>query len=213
MKAHRVFDSLLTLDVVVWTALIGGYVEHGVGDVVICYLKQMFLNGISPSPITLIFSLNACNSSGAIDTSKQVHMDILKMGYESDLIAGNALVGMYARCGSFIEACLVFDTLQVQYVVTWNILISACINFGFEEAICCMEEMVLEGVLPNWITYSCTLKCCSRLGAIERGCTIHIQAVKEGTDKDYTIGNVLLNLYAKYGSLSNARKVLNAMPS
>ncbi|KAI5076826.1 hypothetical protein GOP47_0008891 [Adiantum capillus-veneris] len=212
IEAHSVFNSLLTRDVVSWTALLGGYVEFGLGEAALHYLEQMFLDGISPNPVTLICSLKACNSSLASDIGKQVHMDILKMGYESDLTVGNALVDMYARCASFVEAWWVFDTLPVRNVVTWNILITACTDSEFDEkAAHCIEQMALEGVLPSSITLCCTLKCCSRIGAIERGRTIHIRAVKEGIDGDYAVGNALLSLYAKCGLFLDARKVLDEM--
>lgn len=214
-EAHSVFDGLVTRDVVTWTALLGGYVEHGLGEIALLqYLEQMLLDGVSPNPITLTCSLNACSSRRAIDAGRQVHMEILKTGYESELSVGNALVDMYVGCGLFGEALRVFDALLVRNVVTWNILITAYIDSGVDaEALLCWEQMVFEGVLPNSVTFNCLLKCCSRIGAIELGRMIHTQVVKEGMDTDYAAGNTILSLYAKCGLLSDARKVLRDLPN
>eukprot|EP00250_Pteridium_aquilinum_P015628 c22679_g16_i1 orf=118-1854(+) len=93
-EVHGVFDNLFTRDVVAWTALLGGYVEHGLGEVALNYLEQMLLDGISPNPITLICCLKACSSRRAVDTGRQLHIGITMKAYESDPSVGNALVDM-----------------------------------------------------------------------------------------------------------------------
>lgn len=212
-EAQSVFDKLLARDVVAWTALLGGYVEHGLGEVTLNYLEQMLLDGISPNPITFICCLKACSSRTTIDTGRHLHIEITMKAYESDPSLGNALVDMYAKCGSFSEACQVFDMLPVRNVVTWNTLITACTESGLdEEALDCIEQMELEGVLPNVITFSCSLKCCSRIGAMKRGRILHTTIVKQGFERDSTMCNAIVDLYASCALLLDARKVLDGMP-
>jgi pentatricopeptide repeat protein len=44
-------------------------------------------------------------------------------GCESDVIVGNSLVDMYAKCGSMEDAWRVFNTMPSQNVVTWSAMI------------------------------------------------------------------------------------------
>ncbi|MCO5549177.1 hypothetical protein L7F22_002643 [Adiantum nelumboides] len=61
------------------------------------------------------------------------------------------------------------------------------------EAFNCLEQMQLEGVLPNTATFVCSLNACSSLKAGEEGQAIHLEIVKRGLlaadlFNDYVLG-------------------------
>ena len=56
-RAKDVFDELFVRDVVTWTALIAGYVQHGYGDEALKCLEKMRRNRISPNSNTLSLDL------------------------------------------------------------------------------------------------------------------------------------------------------------
>ena len=61
---------------------------------------------------------------------------------EKDIVLGNGLIDMYARCGSIEDACNVFNNLEVRDVVSWTALISGYALHGLgEEALACFEQM------------------------------------------------------------------------
>ena len=121
-KAHHVLISLPVRDVVIWTtALIGGgYVQHERCEEALLCFEKMRLEGVSPNSYTFTCSLKACASIGAIYVGKEIHAEISKQGLllKGDLVLGNALIDMYAKCGLLRKAKDVFDELLVQDVVT-----------------------------------------------------------------------------------------------
>eukprot|EP00250_Pteridium_aquilinum_P020973 c24999_g5_i1 orf=421-1284(+) len=88
-KAQQVFGELPARDVVVWTALIGGYVEHEHGEEALECFAQMQLEGFPPNAVTFVCSLKACGSIGSIDRGLRIHAEIEKKG----LLGGDVFVG------------------------------------------------------------------------------------------------------------------------
>eukprot|EP00250_Pteridium_aquilinum_P027424 c34901_g1_i1 orf=2-265(+) len=74
--AQQVFDTFLVRDVVLWTVLIAGYAEHGLGEKAIQCLEQMQIEGVFPNAVTIVCSLKACNSIGSTHKGQQLHVEI-----------------------------------------------------------------------------------------------------------------------------------------
>ena len=73
----------------------------------------------------------------------------------------------------------------------------------YESALEFLKQMQLEGITPDIITYACSLKACSNIRAIQKGREIHCVIEKASfVDRKSVIGNVLVNMYAKNGSLN-----------
>eukprot|EP00250_Pteridium_aquilinum_P021033 c25013_g3_i1 orf=1-216(+) len=71
---------------------------------------------------------------------------------------------MYAKCGAFIKAQEVFDSLTVRDVVSWTALILGYAQHEFgQEALKCYEQMQLEGLRPDALTSACVLKACGSI--------------------------------------------------
>eukprot|EP00250_Pteridium_aquilinum_P019611 c24491_g7_i3 orf=3-323(+) len=105
---------------------------------------------------------------------------------------------MYAKCGALKKGRQVFDELPVRNVVSWTALISGCAENGLgEEGLKCWEQMCLEGVSPNAVTFVCSLKNCCIVGALEKGLEIHIAIAEEGLEEDAFICSALVDMYAK----------------
>eukprot|EP00250_Pteridium_aquilinum_P004821 c15019_g1_i1 orf=717-1295(+) len=97
-KATQVFDRLEGQDVVSWTALITGYVEHGHGKDALHSFELMQQEGIYLDDVTFLCSLKACASVGVIDKGWKIHSMVVKSGLERQPLIGNTLVDMYAKC-------------------------------------------------------------------------------------------------------------------
>ncbi len=57
------------------------------------------------------------------------------------------------------------------------------------------------------------LKACASVGAIEEGRCVHRQIIQSGLESDVFVGNSLVDMYAKCGSMEDAWRVFNKMPS
>ncbi len=82
-----------------------------------------------------------------------------------------------------------------------------------QEALELFEKMQQEGVQPDSVTFAGVLNACASILALEEGRCVHQQIVEFGWDSDVFVGNSLVDMYAKGGSIEDAWRVFNKMPS
>jgi hypothetical protein len=66
-----------------------------------------------------------------------------------------------------------------------------------------------EGVKPDKVTFNTALNACASLAVLDKGKRVHACIVKAGLEKDVSVGNVLVDMYSKSGSLQDARQAFD----
>ncbi|KAI5075904.1 hypothetical protein GOP47_0009980 [Adiantum capillus-veneris] len=214
-KAQEVFNKLPVHDVVSWTTLITGYIECGHGKEALKCLENMQSAGMLPDALTFVCGLKACGNMGVPKKIQELHADIERRGLLSNnLFVGSALIDMYAKCGFLVEAQRVFDKLEVHDdVVLWNTLISGYIARGQNKiALNVFQQMKLQDVAPDGVTFVQTLKACSNLGSLSKGQEIHTEVARKGLLERYALlGSTLVDMYMKCDSLMKAQEVFDKL--
>ncbi|XP_057830827.2 pentatricopeptide repeat-containing protein At2g03880, mitochondrial-like [Cryptomeria japonica] len=211
-KARELFDKMPQRNVVSWNAMIAGYVLIGFVEKALETFKQMQLAGIKPNSTTFASILPACAKMGALEEGMEIHQSIKARGISSDLAVKTALVDMYAKCGSTDKAYEVFDKMPQRDVVSWNAMIAGYVQNGFvEKALGTFKQMQLAAVKPNSTTFASILPACAKMGALEQGMDIHQSIMEGGLLSDSIVGNALLDMYAKCGSIDKARELFDKM--
>ena len=207
-----VFDSMKGRDLITWNVMIGAYAGSGRGvEAYDLYLK-MKEEGFQPNAVTYMSLLNDCASTGALEWVKEVHRHVLEGGLESDVRVGNALIHMYAKCGSIEDAAVVFDRMKGQDIITWNVMIGAYAGSGRGvEAYDLYLKMKEEGFQPDAVTYMSLLNNCASTGALEWVKDAHRHILEDGYESDVRVGNALIHMYAKCGSIEDAAVVFDSM--
>lgn len=212
VDARQLFDSMCVRDTFTWDMMLTGYARHGQAVEAFKLYEQMQLEGLTPDRMTFTNVVNVCASLLDLTKGKRVHADILKSGVQSDLILDNNLVSMYARCGSMMDACEVFEKMTTRDVITWTAIINGFIEQGrFEEAVKGLSRMQREGKRPDSITFLTILRGCSSIAALDCGKRIHAQIVECGFESDVRVGNALLSMFVRCSSLKDARQVFDQM--
>lgn len=214
-QANGVFDELSHQDVVSWNVLVAGYAQHGHGEKAINSFHRMQQEGLFPDEVTFACVLKACAGLRAAEKGKEIHAGIVtRDSFRNNIVLGNALLDMYAKCGALPKARQVFDELPVRDVVSWNALIAGhCQHEYNQEAMECFERMKGEGLSPDVMTFGCLLKACGSLKATEKGEEIHAEISAKGfLRKSAVLGNALVDMYAKCGALEKAEQVLCKLP-
>ncbi|KAJ7297813.1 hypothetical protein O6H91_Y035300 [Diphasiastrum complanatum] len=211
-NAHKVFDRMHEREVVSWNAMISGYAQQGLGKEALDLYEQMKEEGVQPDNVTYVVLLKACASIAALEQGKKLHSDIIKSGFESDVIVGSTLVDMYAKCGRIEDARQVFNNMHEQDLVSWTAIIAGYAQQGLgKEALDLYERMKHEGVQPDIVTYVVLLKACGSIAALEQGKQLHSDIIKRGFESDVIVGSTLVDMYAKCGCIEDARQVFNNM--
>lgn len=168
--ARKGFDYLREPDIVLWTSMIGGYVQNGENEASLTLYCRMQREGMMPNELTMASVLKACSSLSAFEQGRQIHARTIKYGFSLEVPIGSALSTMYAKCGNLEDGNLVFRRMPMRDTVSWNAMISGLSQNGRgTEALELFEEMRLEGAKPDYITFVNVLSACSHMGLVERG--------------------------------------------
>jgi pentatricopeptide repeat protein len=210
--ARKLFDEMPSKDMVTWTALISGYSQNDRAEDALVLFPQMLRLGLQPNQFTLSSLLKASGARPNDKHGQQIHAFCLKCGYDSNVYVGSSLVDMYARFGLMDEAQLVFDRLVSKNEVSWNALIAGHARKGEgKHALSMFREMQREDFKPTQFTYSSVFSLCASTGSLEQGKWIHAHVIKSGGKLVSYVGNTLLDMYAKSGSIEDAKKVFDRL--
>eukprot|EP01018_Ginkgo_biloba_P017290 Gb_15235 [translate_table: standard] len=211
--AGRVFNKILKPDMVSWTAMIAGYAQNEYGEEALELFCQMQLADMKPNQFTFASVLKACVSLTAREQGRQVHAQIIKTRYDSDVFVASALIDMYVNCGEMENALKEFDKMPERDMVSWTAMIARCAQNGkSKEALKIFCQMQQAGMKPNQFTFASVLNACASLEALEKGKQVHSQLTQIGCEPDVFVGSALVDLYAKCGSIEDARKVFDKLP-
>eukprot|EP01018_Ginkgo_biloba_P037025 Gb_10985 [translate_table: standard] len=210
--ALKLFQEIFEPDAVSWTTIIGGYVQIGQGAEALHLFQQMRLAGVKPEPNTFASVLTVCANSAALKQGMEIHEEIFRGGFQSNVFVQSALVDMYAKCGRIEKALEVFDKMQQPNVVSWTAIIAGCVHNGQGvEALQLYRQMKQVGVKPEPNTFASVLPACANLAALEHGMEIHQDILKSGFLPDVFVENALIDMYAKCGSIEKSRAVFDKM--
>jgi pentatricopeptide repeat protein len=210
--ARKLFDRISCRDMVTWTALIAGYSQNDRSEDALLLFPQMLRVGLQPNQFTLSSLLKASGAGPNHRHGQHVHAFSFKYGYVSNVYVGSALVDMYARFDYMDDARLIFDGLASKNEVSWNALIAGHARKGQgEHALSLFREMQREDLNPTQFTYSSVFSACASSGSLEQGKWVHAHMTKSGGKLVAFAGNTLLDMYAKSGSIEDAKKIFDRL--
>lgn len=246
--ARHVFDRLMERDVVSWNVMLAGYAQQGQGNQVLHMYRQMLEDGISATDRTFVSLLQGLGGVAEVEgavpwegvslkleslsVAKAIHAEVKRKGYEVDLFVGSALIGMFAKCGSMVDAEHVFDALSRETIVTWNVMLAAYAQQDEAAKALQLYEQLYEqlqsgGICPNARTLACALRACGTIAeqeeavstdglwlkvkCLQKGRAMHAEAEVRGLTADLFVASGLVSMYAKCGSVSSAERVFESM--
>lgn len=149
--ARLVFDRMLERDIVSWNSLIAGYSQGGLYlECKELYREILGSRELRPNAVTVVSVLQACGQSKDLAFGIEVHRYVNESGIEMDISLCNALVALYAKCGSMDYARQLFEGLKVKDEVTYGSMISGYMAHGFlDNAMDLFHKMEKPG-LSTW---------------------------------------------------------------
>ncbi|ONK75053.1 uncharacterized protein A4U43_C03F12830 [Asparagus officinalis] len=198
-------------NVVVWTAMVAGYVQNSMFDKGLNVFRLMNAENVRPNEVTTVSVLPACNGDIWLDSGRSVHGFAIKEGFNLYTTVVNALVAMYGKCGDLQVARYLFDEMIHRTLVSWNTMI-AVYEQGNEgtKAIELFRSMI-KSVKFNAVTLVSVISACATLGAQDIGKWVHDLATSRGLETDIRITNALIDMYSKCGNLDLAQKIFNSI--
>ncbi|KVE08300.1 Pentatricopeptide repeat-containing protein, partial [Cynara cardunculus var. scolymus] len=184
-------------DVFLWNAVINCYAQIGEFHNALECLQRLRVEGNVPSRFTMTGILSVLTLKGNLHNEKAVHG--LVIGYFSGVAVCNALIDMYEKCKSFLDALDIFELMPIKDIYSWNSITGVHQQYVFR---------------PNIVTVTTVLLACSHLAALRHGKEIHGYMITKGLGKDGDdtyINNVVMDMCDKCGSMRKAQLVFDHM--
>ncbi|KAG6732221.1 hypothetical protein I3842_01G166300 [Carya illinoinensis] len=212
--ARMIFNETDEKDLVCWSAMISGYAESDHPQEALKLFREMQALGIQPDEVTMLSVISACAHLGGLDHAKWIHLYVDKNGFGGALPVNNALIDMYAKCGSLERARWVFEKMPRKNVISWTTMISAYAMHGdASNALSLFYQMKDTKIEPNGITFIGALYACSHVGLVKEGRKIFSSMINEHniTPKHEHFG-CMVDLFGRANLLREALEVIETMP-
>ncbi|XP_068663084.1 putative pentatricopeptide repeat-containing protein At1g56570 [Aristolochia californica] len=209
--ACNIFERMEEKTPVSWTTMIAGYTRWGEGYEGIRAFQRMLQDGTELNPFNCSIAIKACASVESVFLGKQIHAAATTSGLDSNLIVANSLVDMYCRCMSLSEAKQYFDRMRNRDLVSWNTIISGFGRYSFHESLQLFSEMAVHDMKPNCFTFTSITASCGDLAVLHCGQQVHGGIIRRGFCSNLPLGNALIDMYAKCGSIVDSYGVFNEM--
>ncbi|EEF50791.1 pentatricopeptide repeat-containing protein, putative [Ricinus communis] len=208
---EKVLHTIGKRNIISWNMLISVYASQGLFKEALGIFVQMQRQGQIPDSFSLSSSISACANVGLLWLGHQIHGYAIKRHILDEFVQ-NSLIDMYSKCGHVDLAYLIFDRIQSKSVVAWNSMICGFSQIGNSlEAIRLFDQMYLNCLDMNEVTFLTAIQACSHMGHLEKGKWLHHKLIAYGVKKDLFIDTALIDMYAKCGDLRIAHRVFDSM--
>ena len=212
--AKKVFDEMPKRDIASWNAMISGLAQGSRPNEAIDLFNRMKEEGWRPNDVTVLGALSACSQLGAVRQGEIVHAYIKDEKLNMNVIVCNAVIDMYGKCGFVNKAYSVFGKMRCRKsLITWNTMIMAfAMNGDGYKALDLLDQMVLDGVRPDAVSYLAALCACNHAGLVEEGVRLFDTMMGSGLKPNVKHYGSVVDLLGRAGRLKEAYDIINSMP-
>jgi pentatricopeptide repeat protein len=209
--ARKVFDAMTERDCVLWNVMMDGCIKSGDVSAAVELLQTMRASGCKPNFVTLACFLSVCATEADLVSGVQLHSLAVKCGLEPEVAVANTLLSMYVKCGCLDDAWRLFDLMPRDDLVTWNGMISGCVQNGLlEEALGLFCDMQESGVRTDSVTLVSLLPALTDLNGFKQEKEIHGYTVRNCVHMDVFLVSALVDIYFKCRDVRMTHNVYDA---
>ncbi|KAM3381276.1 putative pentatricopeptide repeat-containing protein, chloroplastic [Capsicum galapagoense] len=128
--ASKIFRRIRDPNVYLYTAFIEVLVSSGAYSDGIGIYFQMIKDLVLPDNYIIPLVLKACGCALDLESGKQAHCQVMKMGLSLDRFVRLKLIELYGKCGEFSDAKKVFDEMPERDVVASTVMTSSYLDHG-----------------------------------------------------------------------------------
>ncbi|GKA16933.1 pentatricopeptide repeat-containing protein [Tanacetum coccineum] len=205
--ARSVFDGVVEKDLVLWNVMVSCYALNGLRDDGLRVFWMMRLEGVKGDEFTYTSLVKCCASVGCFELGKGMHCLAVRFGFDTDVVVASALIDMYVKNESIIDARKVFNNMSTRNVISWNSMI---VGYGqcndSKEAMKLLIKMLQKDICPDELTLASVVSSCGDLSLNSEIIQLHSFVLKTGSVSFMSVSNALVNAYSKTGNIASAVK-------
>ncbi|XP_051115120.1 pentatricopeptide repeat-containing protein At4g02750 [Andrographis paniculata] len=203
-EARKLFEDSPSRDVFTWTAMVSGYIQNGQLDEARRAFDEM--------PEKNVISWNAMISGYVQSKNIGLAGELFEAMPRRNTSSWNTMITGYAQNGDIVRARNLFDQMPHRDCISWAAIISGYSQSGDSlGAFQMFIEMKRDGERLNRSAFTCILSTCADVAAFELGKQIHGCVIKAGYEFGCYVGNALLAMYCRCGSIDEAYQVFDGV--
>ncbi|XP_076958802.1 pentatricopeptide repeat-containing protein At4g39530-like [Bidens hawaiensis] len=211
--ARQVFNDMSEKDIVVWNAMLFGYTQISENETALKLYKDLQISSQKPNEYTYVALVTAASNLASLQIGHQFHTQLLIIGFNLDSFVTNALLDMYAKCGSKNDAQNLFDSTIYKDIVCWNTMILTHAQHGdAKESLKLFEKMLNEGIRPNYVTFVAVLSACDHMGLVKDGFDHFESMANFGVEPGIEHYACMVSLLCRAGKLHEAKDFIEKLP-
>ncbi|KAH6820397.1 hypothetical protein C2S53_020271 [Perilla frutescens var. hirtella] len=201
-RARKLFEQMPEKDVVAWTVMIKGYLDHR--DIESA--QELFDKMPHKDVVAWNSMLTGYVRNGKLENALNF---FLRMP-ERNIVSSNLMLWGYIQEDDITTARKFFEGLYNKNVTSWNTLIS---GYQTEEALILFVQMLSSGFKPDQGTLTVVISVCGILAIQGWGRAMHVFTVKTGHENDGMVMSSLISMYSRCGFINDASIVFKTMQS
>lgn len=144
--------------------------------------------------------------------SDELARELFDLMPERNVVSWNAMITGYVKVGNLFEARKLFDEMPKKDVISWTSMITGYSHANqFSDALQLFKEMMMAKVRPDEITIASVISVCAHIGRLDIGKAVHDYIHECNIKVDMYVGNSLIDMYCKCGSVETAVEVFRGM--
>ncbi|XP_047055392.1 pentatricopeptide repeat-containing protein At2g37320-like isoform X1 [Lolium rigidum] len=211
-NAYQIFRNMPVKNTVSWTALISGYAQDNQIEPCLQVFQLMRQSACRPNDITFATIFSVCTNHALLALGRSVHGLELRMGFDLCVHVSNALISMYAKCGSIDEAQSIFQRIACKDLVSWNSMIFGYSQYGLaDRCLSLLKDMEAEHIVPDVISFLGILSSCRHACLVEEGRLCFKAMIQLGIKPELDHYSCMVDLLGRAGLLDEAWNLIHAM--
>ncbi|KAE9607568.1 hypothetical protein Lal_00026696 [Lupinus albus] len=211
--ARKMFSEIPKKDEICWTTMIVGYAQSGREEDALILFGDMLRGNIKPDSYTISSVVSSCAKLASLYHGQVIHGKVVLMGIDDNMPVCSALVDMYCKCGVTLDAWVIFQTMPVRNVITWNAMIRGYAQNGqVQEALVLYERMLQENFRPDNISFVAVLSACINADLVEEGQKYFDSIREHGMAPTLDHYACMITLLGRSGTIDKAVDLIKGMP-
>lgn len=180
-NARQLFKELPDLNVVQATRIIGSFNKQHQHEEAVYLFSTMLLMDIRPSQFTFGTIIHSSIALKDFYLGKQLHACATKMGLQSNVFVGSAMLDCYVKLGLIEEATRVFEDIHMPNVVSYTTMIRGFLKKDrFEDAVKLFQKMPERNV----VSWNAIIGGFSQTGHNEEAVNLFVEMLRKGCVPD-----------------------------
>ncbi|XP_073127494.1 pentatricopeptide repeat-containing protein At2g21090-like [Henckelia pumila] len=178
-RAHQLLHEMPEPNLVSYNSVISGLSRSGFYKEAIDFFRGMQIcgrNAVLMDEFTVVGLVNSCASLTVLGLLRQVHGVAIAMDLDLNVVASNALIDAYGKCGEVESSYSIFSRMEEKDVVSWNSLVVAYASASRMEDAC---RIFYQSPVKNVVSWTALITELVRSGKGEKSLSFFKKMVDE----------------------------------